>query len=188
MAPLEDQQGEGVVEIQDETEVEPVKVARSPSQPTPEQEEAHRVDHATYRSWCKFCVMGRGIGAPHPTDASVSQVPRIGVDYFFITAGGMKRKDELKGEYKDDEKIEEARKSGAIVKCVLVRCFESKNVFAHCIPCKGGDEEGYTAGLIVADVLWPGYSKMILKADNEASVQALLKQVVQRLKNRFENG
>ncbi len=37
MAPLEDQQGEGVVEIQDETEVEPVKVARSPSQPTPEQ-------------------------------------------------------------------------------------------------------------------------------------------------------
>ena len=188
MAPLEDQQGEGVVEIQDETEVEPVKVARSPSQPTPEQEEAHRVDHATYRSWCKFCVMGRGIGAPHPTDASVSQVPRIGVDYFFITAGGMKRKDELKGEYKDDEKIEEARKSGAIVKCVLVRCFESKNVFAHCIPCKGGDEEGYTAGLIVADVLWLGYSKMILKADNEASVQALLKQVVQRLKNRFENG
>ena len=35
-----------VVEIQDEPEVEPAKVARSPAQPTPQQVEEHRVDHA----------------------------------------------------------------------------------------------------------------------------------------------
>ena len=82
----------------------------------------------------------------------------------------MKRNDELKGEYKDDAKIEEAREGGEIVKCIVVRDFESKSIFGHCIPCKGADEEGYTAGLVVADVMWLGYSQMVMKADNEVSV------------------
>ncbi len=169
MAPLEDQGGPGTVEITDEAEIEPVKVARSPTQPSPAEEEEHRVDHANYRSWCRFCVMGQAVGALHPTDSRTPRVPRIGVDYFYITAGGVKRKDELKEQ--EDEKIDEARSRGEIVKCVLARCFESKNVFAHCIPCKGADEEGYTAGLIVADIAWLGHTQMILKTDNEVAVQ-----------------
>ncbi len=100
MAPLEDQDDEGVVEIQEDSseEVEPVPRARDPGQPTAGQMEELRVDHKPYRSWCKFCVMGRGLGAPHPTDASISRVPRIGMYYFFITSGGVKRRGELKGE------------------------------------------------------------------------------------------
>ena len=65
MAPLETPGGDGEVHIADEDENEPVKMAKDPGQPSAEQEKEHRVDHYPYRSWCKFCVMGRGVGFQH---------------------------------------------------------------------------------------------------------------------------
>ena len=186
VAPLETAGDKQEIEIQDEEESGPVKISRSPAQPTAKQEEEHRIDHYPYRSWCKFCVMGRGIGFQH-RHAGVSRVPRIGIDYFFITASGVKKREELT-EYPRDSDIEEGRAKGEIVKCVLIRDFESKVIFAHCVPCKGLDEDGYVVGLITADVRWLGYSEMILKADNEAAIQALLAKVVRTLKAGFENG
>ncbi len=72
--PLEDGGGEEGIEIEDEDEAEPVKISRSPTQPTPQQEEEHRIDHYPYRSWCIFCVMGRGLGVQH-RHAPGSRVP-----------------------------------------------------------------------------------------------------------------
>ena len=95
VAPLETAGDKQEIEIQDEEESGPVKISRSPAQPTAKQEEEHRIDHYPYRSWCKFCVMGRGIGFQH-RHAGVSRVPRIGIDYFFITASGVKKREELK--------------------------------------------------------------------------------------------
>ena len=45
VAPLEDPGGEEEIHIRDEDEAEPVKVMKSPAQPTPQQEEEHRIDH-----------------------------------------------------------------------------------------------------------------------------------------------
>ncbi len=60
MAPLEHPGKDGEeVRIEEEVEVEPAKIAHSPKQPSAQEEEDHRVDHADYRSWCKWCVMGR---------------------------------------------------------------------------------------------------------------------------------
>ncbi len=94
MAPLETPGDHGEVHIKDEDEAEPVKMAKDPGQPTKEQEIEHRVDHYPYRSWCKFCVMGRGIGFQHRRTPG-SSVPRLGVDYFFITTGGVQIRDEF---------------------------------------------------------------------------------------------
>ena len=118
MAPLETPGGDGEVNIEDEDENEPVKMAKDPGQPSAAQEKEHRVDHYPYRSWCKFCVMGRGIGFQHRR-APGSVVPRIGMDYFFITAGGVKKRDEL-NEYPDDNAVEEGRRTGKLVKCIVV--------------------------------------------------------------------
>ena len=57
-----------VIECSDEAEepsaeVEPIKQANNPTQPTMEQLECHRCDHMPYGSWCKQCVMGRGRGS-----------------------------------------------------------------------------------------------------------------------------
>ena len=88
MAPLEVPAGATGVEIEDEQEAEPVRIAHNPKQPTEREIEDHRTDHTPYRSWCKWCVMARGRGAPH-CSAHGSRVPRIGVDYFYITKGGV---------------------------------------------------------------------------------------------------
>ena len=78
----------------DDGEVEPVKMAPDPGQPTAKQVEEHRLTHSLYRSWCKWCVMGRGRGHQHRPGAA-SSIAIIGLDYFFITSGGIKKREEL---------------------------------------------------------------------------------------------
>ena len=86
---LEDPEGEGEAQCQ-ECEVEPLKIATDPGQPTGVQIENHRCDHQPYRSWCKWCVMGRGLGQQHQCKTSGSTIPRVGIDYFYLTQGGAK--------------------------------------------------------------------------------------------------
>ena len=193
MAPLEDGGDETRIEIQQEDEVEPAKIAPGPRQPSAKEEEEHRIDHALYRSWCKWCVMGRARGAQHRLGDG-STIPIIGIDYFFITKEGVKKKKKKKKKeliqlgYKSDGEIEDARQKGEILKCVLTRCYSSKCIFAHCVPCKGADEEQYVSNLVVDDILWLGHLKMILKADNEPAVQALLLQVLRKVRSTHQNG
>ena len=186
IAPLEDSLAEGEVQIDDaqDEDVAPARHVASPSQPSQEEVERHRVDHNPFRSWCKQCVEGRGLGSPHTAVTEQSMVPVVGMDYFFVTAEGLKRRDELACELSEEgeEKIAAARKRGDIIKCLLVRCFNSNNIFAHVVPQKGDDEEGYCAGLVANDVLWLGHTCVILKSDNEAAVLALRRRAARSLK------
>ena len=166
--------------------------------------------------------MGRGIGRPHTTSTATSSVPIVGMDYFFITKEGVRRRDELAKELAEvledhgapaskglreghkvsedaqasaanpaepdsvgnanEDAITRARAAGKVVKCLLVRCFQSKNVFAHVVPQKGDDEEHYCAKLAVDDIGWLGHTKVIVKTDNERSVVALKHRVAKMLK------
>ena len=54
-----------------------------------EEREAHEVTHTPYRSWCPYCVRGRGRNAPHKSQGEKRQqsnVPRIALDYFFMSS------------------------------------------------------------------------------------------------------
>ena len=75
-------------------EVEPIKHAIDPGQPTATQVEDHRKTHLPFRSWCKWCVLGRGRGLQH-RKSGTSSVPVIGMDYFFLTKGGAHTRKEL---------------------------------------------------------------------------------------------
>ena len=173
------------IRIEDEpagdADIEQLKSVPDPGQPTDQEVEDHRTGgHQPYRSWCKFCVMGRGGVFHHQNTRSKSAIPRIGVDYFFITRGGVRRRDEL--EYQEgpagEEALENDRKSGDVVKCIVIRDWESKAIFAHCIPCKGADEDQYVAKLVEGDLVWLGYTRIVLKGDNEPALQALIRQVL----------
>ena len=63
----EGEQGEIIEVGSDELEAEaaPRRTAPDPGQPTREEVDEHRVDHYPYRSWCEFCVKGRGSGEQH---------------------------------------------------------------------------------------------------------------------------
>ena len=34
-------------------------------QPTAEEVLQHEISHVPFRSWCKFCIMGKGVASPH---------------------------------------------------------------------------------------------------------------------------
>ena len=98
-----------------------------------------------------------------------SKVPVIGVDYFFITSGGMKTRSEL--DYlrgpEGEAQLEQDRRQGKVMKCIVLKCRQSKAVFAHAVPCKGMDENGYVVQLITEVVKWLGHVRLILKPDGE---------------------
>ena len=105
--------------------------------------------------------MGRGTGTKHQSSQDAHDIPRVGLDYFFITTEGVKRRDELGFELSEEGEaaIDKARTSGSVVKCLVVRCMESKNVFGHVVPQKGDDEEHYCANLVASDIEWLGHTK-----------------------------
>ena len=168
-------------EINDElNEAAPLKKPTIPVMPCLTEVEEHRRTHWPYRTWCKFCNMGRGLGEQRGGRDQPHAVPIIGVDYFFITVEGFKLRQELKHpETEDGEKTLLAdRLEGRIIKCVLVRCTETRCVFAHVIPCKGSDEDNYVVNLVSSDVAWLGHVKLLLKSDNEKSLLVLIRKVL----------
>ncbi len=49
-----------------------------------------------YRSWCEFCNLGRGIGDQHRRSPGKQRsIAIVGLDYWYITSGVMKRRSEL---------------------------------------------------------------------------------------------
>ena len=101
------------------------------------------------------------------------------MDYFFLTSKGVTAKEEL--EMNNDE-IEQARADGTIAKCLVVRCFASKAVFGHVVPCKGLDEDGVVIEMIMRDLEWLGHTRVIIKADNEPAIQALANRAAELAK------
>ena len=83
------------VTIEEEQEAENLRHAPDPGSPSFAEVEAHRCDHFPFRSWCKFCVMGRGIGQQHRSISHESAVPRVGIDYYFITPDDIVKKQDL---------------------------------------------------------------------------------------------
>ena len=180
LAPIERGEDAEEVHIEDisEEDVQPMKAAHSPETPTAKMIEEHRYVHIPYRDWCRWCVMGRGRGIQHRHGDS-SSIPVVGLDYFYITAGGVKIRKEL--DYTDDAAgnaaLEEDRKNGNIVKCLIIRCTKSKNLFPHCVPYKGAGEDRFVAELVVRAVEWLGHTKLIVKADNEPALKPWSRRV-----------
>ncbi len=140
---------------EDEEDIQPIRKPIIPVKPDASAVEDHRKLHLPYRSWCEECVMGRGLGEQRGSHAEGEhRVPRVGIDYWYITSGSLTKFEEL--EYGDGDdgkaKLLEDRKKGTAVKCLIVRCHETKNVFAHVIPCKGADEDNYVVDLVTSDV------------------------------------
>ena len=107
-----------------EAEVEPLRIAPSPKLPSPADVEEHRLTHNPYRSWCKFCVMGRGLGEKRGAHTGRDhQIPRLGVDYWYITSDGMKRRAELDSPEtpEGEAAVTQQRIDGTIMKCIVMR-------------------------------------------------------------------
>ena len=97
-------------------------------------------------------------------------MPIIGIDYYFLTGSGIKLRSELE---MSNEDVDAARQRGELAKCLVVRCYVSKAVLGHVIPRKGLDEDGIVVEKILQIIEWLGHTRIIVKADNGPSIQAL---------------
>ena len=111
---------------------------------------------------------------------NVERIPRVGIDFWYITSGTVERRDELEYPMDDegDRKLAEARRRGDLVKCLIIRCHETRCVFAHVVPAKGVDEDKAVAKLVVEDTTWLAHARLITKADNEASIKKLVSEAL----------
>jgi len=189
-----------VIEVQDEAqddpgeteeqEVEAQKKAHNPILPSAEEIDDHLVSgHYPYRSWCQPCIEGRAVSTHHrraQRDARGKMVATISFDYFFMTEKGLRRREEMTTDFPGDaegnEKLEDARRRGDIVKVILLKCDATKIVLGHTVPCKGLDEELHVVKLIVQDIAWIGHTRVMLKSDNERSVVKLVRTALKEAK------
>ncbi len=170
-------------------DIQPIRKPIIPVKPNALEVEDHRKLHLPYRSWCEECVMGRGLGEQRDSHGEGEhRVPRVGIDYWYITSGSLKKLEELGYGNGDDGKAKllEDRKAGTVVKCLIVRCHETKNVFAHVVPCKGADEDNYVVDLVTSDVAWLGHVKLLLKSDNERALVTLVTRALQAIRCNVE--
>ena len=177
--------GHGDDWIEAEQETEPLKSAPAPVRPSASEVEEHRITHTPYRAWCDECRRGRGLGEQRGRHRGRHHdIPRVGVDYWYITSGGMfSRKDMPHAQTIEGEQaLQDDRQQRKIMKCLIVRCHESKALFAHCIPCKGADEEKYVVSLVTSDVAFMGHVKLILKSDNEAALLTRVRAALEEIR------
>ena len=105
--PLEGESDDEKIDGQEGEEVEPLRKATSPTMPSAADVEEHRITHVPYRSWCIECNMGRGLGEQRGSHVGgAHEIPIIGIDFWYITTGGIKRRDELQG---NEEEVKDAR-------------------------------------------------------------------------------
>ena len=125
-----DEEGAGEEEDGDEGEAieceicepAPIRIARDPGDPTPEERETHNVTHNPYRPWCPICVEARGKEEAHRKQKAQGDPlkPTVAIDY--KTFG---------------QEIEVDDKATALV----VKDSATKMNFAHLCEKKGSSDE-----------------------------------------------
>ena len=132
----------------------------------------HCATHVPYRAWCPHCVEGRGREFGHSSCQPVEgrATPTISFDYAFVGDRG-----------EIISRVEADVEDGAI-KILVIRDNKSKAVFAHVVPRKGVDEDGFAVKCVVDDAKWLGYTKIVLKTDNEPAILKLLQETLRDLR------
>ena len=155
----------------DAEDVQPQQSLKTPLLPPRAVIEEHRIDHWPPRTWCDECNEGHGRERRHGRVAEEHKFALVSMDYAFYTRGGAIVAEGDEG-WNDTEAL----------KMIIVKDSLSKSVFAHAVPQKGIDEKRFAVDSVVADVQWLGYSKLLLKSDNEPAVVKLLKETLAGLK------
>ena len=68
----------------------------------------------------------------------------------------------------------------------MVRGIVSKCAFAHVVKAKGVIDDRYAVDCLVKDIEWMGFTKIMLRSDNEKSIVALSKEALRALRVETE--
>ena len=131
----------------------PAKV-REPSKEEREEHEASGC--AVYRSWCPYCVQGRGQSNPHLPRQGASEIPEICLDYAY-----------------------EGRDGEEPITLLCARCPELDHYACTQVASKGANR--YSTAFLVAWIKSLGYKRIVVRSDNEAALLKLIDVTSQNL-------
>ena len=131
---------------------------RDPGQPTAKEHQEHMTAHRQHRSWCKFCVMGRGVNAPHRRSNAqddLDGMPHVSMDYGFL------------GERDSEEQTSPV---------LVIRERRHKMTWAMLVPRKG-TEFTWIAKRAAKFIDQLGHNSVTLRCDNEPAIEAPAREV-----------
>ena len=115
-------------DIEDSQDVQQPKVAHDPGQPSARQRALHDLLHMPFRTWCQDCLQGQGKDRYHLRIQDESGVPRIAIDYMFLTERGVTRQ---------SEEADTWAKDGDCVTVLIMTYFKFKSIWAYPVEHKG---------------------------------------------------
>ena len=96
-------------------------------------------------------------------------MPVFGFDYLFIT----KSLKVVRSLSEGDE---------VLLKILVATASTGKAVFAHTVDVKGPGEDRYAAQRLAEDICWLGYTRVLLRSDNEPVILKLLDDALKSLR------
>ena len=155
--------GRCVDEVEESDEIRKAKVARTPKAPTAREIEEHLPLHAQYRSWCKWCVFGKGVANHHVAGDEKEKIGvTISMDHCFATP----------------------QERDADVPPTLIVCDDDKQaIWAYSCPNKTVSD-GLLAWLMqnLSDAGYSGLT-VTLKSDGDEGMIAIKKECAMRRKS-----
>ena len=177
---------------QEDVEIKPPKFMRRPGQPSKAEKEAHDALHVNFRSWCRYCVMGKGMHRHHRTKKMRQKNKK----------SGDKKADEDNGKVdSSDAEVDEEGKSliplismdycflgthrtpANKVPILVIRDEMSKSIMAYHAGRKGIVD--WVIDSVIVDLAEWGYggSRIAIKTDQEESIIALRNEIIARRKS-----
>ena len=131
-----------------------------PRLPSSEERRIHELTHCPYRSWCEHCIRGQGSEYRHSTVTGANAeegVPRVIMDYCFLTEGVKK---------KSDDHTEEETASTSMTALVMKETL-CGSVWAYALKSKSVAEDPWIADQLIDDMVTVGMAKerVIIKSD-----------------------
>ena len=135
----------------------PVKIARDPGDPTPQEREEHNATHMPYRSWCPVCVKAKGKEEAHRSRKSGDKSCKATISFDYKTFGQEEDEDDKATAivYKDDK---------------------TKMIFGHACECKGASD-AWVMRKIEEDINRLGHKEVIVKGDGEPALVQVLEKI-----------
>ena len=148
--PGEPEEEEVIVVEEPEREDPGPRVVRIPRTPTQAEITAHEATHMPHEEWCEFCMAGRARNKPHKSKDRISEgpgevsdvpgapsgpdaedvppggpVPRICMDYFYVSSGGTDKRGAHGMSTKElQRRLKELGKSNEGQRNVLIKRYE----------------------------------------------------------------
>ena len=143
-----------LIDLDEDTVIQPAKPLPSPKAPTAAQVAAHNITHLPYRSWCPDCVAARRPNSQHRSSSSESQRvdPLLVADYCFV---------------RDNDDAE-------VITILVARLYPSRAMLATVVDAKGPDE--HAVSRLAKFLRDSGYAKVVYRSDQERSIVKLFEE------------